>query len=452
MPRLTPHCGLAAAALCLLALCQLAIPLPGRAADSSDGPTPPETWSLHAQSTLTWQGYPAYRAAFSGANSLAPEAQDRETYDATLFLGARLVDGLAFYMDPEIDQGFGLSNTLGVAGFPSGEAYKIGQYPPYFRMQRAFLRYVVDLGGDTVQDAPGANQLAGSHRQDNLTITIGKFGVTDLFDSNGYAHDPRADFLNWSIIDSGAFDYAADAWGFTYGAAAEWTQSWWTLRTGVFDLSRMPNTPQLVHGFSQFAVVAEAEERHVLGKQPGSVKLLAFANRANMGSYGDAVALGQQTGTAASTALVRRYATRPGVAVNAQQQLDADLGVFLRASINDGSEEAYDFTDINRSLSTGLSLQGARWGRPSDTVGVAGAINALSSAAQRYFAAGGLGILIGDGALPDYGREKIVEAYYSCSIATWATLSLDYQFVDNPAYDRLRGPVSIFGLRAHADF
>lgn len=411
-----------------------------------------ENWSVHGQATVVLQGYPAFHAEFSGANSLTPDAQHRETSDATLFLGARLIDGLAFYADPEVDQGFGLSNTLGVAGFTSGEAYKVGEDAPYFRLPRAFFRYVADLGGDAVADSPGANQLAGSHRQDNLTITAGKFGIPDIFDTNKYAHDPRGDFLNWSVIESGAFDYAADSWGFTYGAAAEWTQSWWSLRAGVFDLSREPNSPHLVHGFGQFSVVTEAEERHEWREQPGAVKLLFFANRAYMGGYDDAVALGQQTGTTPSTARVRRYATRPGGAVNVQQQVHPDLGLFLRASINDGSKETYDFTDVNRSLSAGLSLQGAKWGRPNDVVGLAGVINGISSAARGYFAAGGLGVLVGDGALPSYGSEKIVETYYSFSIAGWATLSLDYQFVDNPAYNALRGPISVFAVRAHAEF
>jgi len=407
---------------------------------------------VHAQATLVWQGYPGFHADFSGGNSLSPQAQGKETFDSTLFLGARLIDGLAFYVDPEIDQGFGLSDTLGVAGFTSGAAYKIGHSSAYLRLPRAFFRYVADLGGDSVVDSPGANALAGSHQQDNMIITVGKFSIPDIFDTNKYAHDPRGDFLNWSVIESGAFDYAADSWGYTYGAAAEWTQSWWSLRAGVFDLSVTPNSTELVIGFRQFSVVVEAEERHEWWKQPGAVKLLFFANRGYMGSYDDAVAVGQETGTTPNTALVRRYATRPGGAINLQQQVYPDLGLFLRASINDASKETFDFTEINQSLSTGFSLQGAKWGRPSDAAGLAAVINGISSAAQSYFAAGGLGVLVGDGALPNYRPEKILETYYSFSVADWATLSLDYQFVDNPAYNPSRGPVSVFAVRAHAEF
>ncbi len=439
--------SLAAGAACILAAARACA-----AADGDGIVTLTENTSAHGQATYTWQAYRGLHAPFSGANSLGADGQQKETADATLFLGVRLWGKLALYADPEIDQGFGLSNTLGVAGFTSGEAYKVGHESPYFRLPRAFLRYVADLDGDAVADAPGPNQLGGSHAADNLTITVGKFGVPDIFDTNAYAHDPRGDFLNWSIIESGAFDYAADSWGFTYGAAADWTQSWWSLRAGVFDLSTTPNSPELDDGFQQFSVVAEAEERHELWRQPGSAKLLVFANRGHMGAYDAAVALGEQSGSTPSTALVRRYSTRPGAAINLQQRLGPDLGAFLRASINDGSKETFDFTDVNQSLSSGLSLQGTRWGRPGDVVGAAAVINGISSAARGYFAAGGLGVLVGDGRLPQYRPEKILETYYRISFSDWANLSFDYQFVDDPAYDALRGPVSVFAIRAHAEF
>lgn len=193
----------------------------------------PETWSIHGQLTNVTQWHPGFTAPYSGANSLDPNAQNAETTDLTLYLGTRLWQGGELYVNPEIDQGFGLSNTLGVAGFPSGEAYKVGENKPYFRLQRAFLRQVIGLSGaqQTIEDGP--NQLVGATAANNVTLTIGKFSDVDIFDTNTYAHDPRADFLNWSIIDAGAFDYAADAWGYTYGMAVEWTQSWWTLRGGL---------------------------------------------------------------------------------------------------------------------------------------------------------------------------------------------------------------------------
>ena len=178
-------------------------------------------WNFHGQITFVKQFHPAFTSPYQGTNSLTPEQNGEETTDFTLFLGVRLWPGGALYVNPEIDQGFGLSNTLGVAGFPSGEAYKVGQSKPYFRLQRAFLRQRFDLGGESEAFHEGANDIGGSGTSNNLSLTIGKFSVVDVFDTNSYAHDPRGDFLNWSIIDAAAFDYAADAWGYTVGATVE---------------------------------------------------------------------------------------------------------------------------------------------------------------------------------------------------------------------------------------
>ena len=410
----------------------------------------PETWSLHGQATFVELYQPAFHSPFQGANSLDPVANGRETFDLTLFAGARLWDGGEVYINPEIDQGFGLSNTLGVAGYPSGEAYKVGKEAPYFRLQRLFLRQTFDLGGESQTVDPAANQLGGTRTADNLVLTAGKFSVTDIFDTNSLAHDPKSDFLNWSLIDTGAFDYAADAWGYSYGVTAEWTQDWWTLRAGLFDLSRVPNTTQLVRGFGQYELVSELEMRHDLFGAPGTVKLLGWVNRGRMGSYSDAVAQGLATHSTPDTALVRRPADRGGFVLNAEQKIDANLSAFLRFGFDDGSKEAFEFTEINRTIALGLSLKGGAWGRADDTVGLAGVDNAMSRAGQEYFAAGGLGILIGDGALPRYDDEVILEAYYSAAATDWMALSLDYQWIANPAYNAERGPVSVFGVRLHA--
>jgi high affinity Mn2+ porin len=412
----------------------------------------PEQFSVHGQTTLVVQYHPGFHSAFQGANSLSPKSVGDETFDATLFLGARLWNGGEIYVDPEIDQGFGLSDTLGVAGFPSGEAYKVGDTNPYFRLQRAFFRQSFDLGGAAQPIDGDANQLSGSRTADNLVITIGKFAVTDLFDTNSYAHDPRGDFLNWSLIDSGAFDYAADAWGYSAGAAAEWTQDWWTLRAGLFDLSDVPNSKVLDSRFSQFEMLSEFEARHKLFGREGKIKLLGFLNRGRMGSYDAALRLAQTTGNPPDTALVRHYNSKAGAVLNIEQPLGDNFGAFVRASLNDGSQEAYEFTEINRSLAAGLSLKGADWDRPKDTIGAAFVINGISQSARDYFAAGGLGILIGDGALPHYGSEDVLEAYYSAQFTDWFTTSADYQFIANPAYNRDRGPVSVMALRLHAQF
>ena len=413
--------------------------------------TAPENWALHGQLTNVTQHHPHFTSPYSGTNSLIANGRTEETTDVTLYAGVQLWRGAEFWINPEIDQGFGLNNTVGVAGFPSGEAYKIGANIPYLRVPRAFVRQVIPLGGDVAKTESAANQLGGTKAANNVTFTVGKFSVTDIFDTNTYAHDPRGDFLNWSIIDAGAFDYAADAWGFTYGGAVEWTQHAWTLRGGVFQLSKVPNGKIVNVDFSQYMLITELEQRYQIGVHPGKVKLLGFVNRGRMGTYRDAVQLAQQTGDTPDTGAVRRFGSRPGASINAEQELAAGTGVFVRASINNGSKEAYEFTEINRSISGGLSLKGARWGRPDDTFGVAGVINGLSRDARRYFAAGGIGILIGD-SQQTYGAEKILETYYSMRVTPQVTLALNYQYVNNPAYNRDRGPVSIVGLRGHAEF
>ena len=411
-----------------------------------------EDWSIHGQWTTVGQTHPGFESPYEGANSMRSERESQETTDLTLFLGARLWKGAEFYVNGEIDQGFGISNTLGAAGFPSGEAYKVGANKPYVRWPRMFLRQVFALSEETATVESGANLLAGTVAQDNVTLTLGKFSVTDIFDTNAYAHDPRADFLNWSVIDAGAFDYPADAWGYTTGMAVEWTQAWWTLRGGVFNLSSVPNSKELGSGFEQFGAIAEVEFRHHAFGGDRKVKLLGFVNRGRMARYDDAVALAHEQGVTPDVAPVRTYASRPGAALNVEQSLAADMGLFLRASVNEGSKEAFEFTEINRSLSLGLSMKGARWKRGDDTLGVAAVVNRLSSSAVRYFDAGGLGILIGDGRLPDPSSERIFETYYALRVAEPFTVSLDYQYLVNPAYNRDRGPVSLFAARLHAEF
>lgn len=430
----------------VLAMAIVCAPVSTRAADSdADG----QVWSIHGQITHLWQYHPAFRSPYRGANSLDPGSRGNETFDATLYAGARLWTGSEFWINPEIDQGFGLTDTLGAAGFPSGEAYKVGKSAPYFRLQRLFFRQTFNLGGEAQHLESGANQLAETQTADNIILTLGKFSVTDVFDTNLYAHDPKMDFMNWAIIDAGAFDYAADAWGFSYGVAVEWTQDWWTLRTGLFDLSRIPNTTALERDFSQFELVGEAEARHMFFGHEGKLKLLGYINRGRMGSYEDALRLAQSPGDTPDVALVRKYASRPGAAINFEQEVTDALGFFARASINDGTKEAYEFTEINNSVSIGLSLKGMSWSRPHDILGIAIVSSGMSQDARSYFAAGGLGILIGDGRLPHYGREDILEAYYNAVLADWLSIAADYQLITDPAYNRDRGPVSVFGIRAH---
>jgi high affinity Mn2+ porin len=414
--------------------------------------------NFHGQATFSAQTYPAFRAPYDGTNSLPGRPRPAEVIDATLYAGLRLWEGAELWFVPEIDQGFGLASTHGVAGFTSAEAYKVGAAYPYTRIHRAFIRQTIDLGGNLEKVDADMSQFAGAQTENRLVLTIGRFSVVDIFDTNKYANNPKLDFLNWSHVTTGTFDYAADGWGYTYGAALEWYQGRWTLRGGVFDLSKTPTggtSPdgiELDSSFQQFQLVGEMEERHELWGQPGKLKVTGFLSRGRAGKFADAIAVAQATGQPADINSVRVYRSRPGLSVNLEQQVSEYVGVFARAGWADGSVEPWDFTDIDRTVSAGVSLSGMQWGRPNDTIGIAGTVNGISRVHQEFLDNGGLGILVGDDQLPNAGLERIIEAYYSYAFSPSTRVTFDYQFITNPAYNTDRGPVSVFGVRAHTQF
>jgi high affinity Mn2+ porin len=423
---------------------------PARAATHDTATMPDQRrLALYAQATYTAQATDGFHAPYRGPNSLSPRI-GRETADATVYLGARLWRDAELWVDPEVDQGFGLDDTLGLAGFSSGEAYKVGSNTPYFRLQRAFIRQTVNLGDTTGNAEAEPNQFSLAQSADRLVLTLGKVSVVDIFDTNRYAHDPRSDFLNWAVIDAGTFDYAADAWGYTVGGAAEWYVGSWAWRAGAFDLSNVPNSVTLEPGFGEYQVDIEIEHRHEILGRTGKLDLTVFESRGRMALLREAIAYGGAVGLAPEPAAVRQYRKRDGASVNLEQQLTRDVGLFARVGDAGGNVETYEFTDIDRTLATGVSVGGGPWRRPADTVGVAGIVNELSGDRRRYLAAGGLGILIGDGRLPHAGHEDILETYYELAATHVLRLTLDYQWIGNPAYNRDRGPVSIFALRIHA--
>ena len=447
---------LAAAVIRLLALAGLAGGGAHAADDSSPAgapaaSAPPDTsarFALYWQATFTEQGDSGFHDPYSGPNSLTPH-QSRETADSTLFAGARLWPGAELWINPEVDQGFGLDQTLGVAAFPSAEAYKIGSNPPYFRLQRAFIRDTWNLGGPTQAVDTEPNQFAASLSENRIVLSVGKISAVDIFDGNQYAHDPKNDFLNWAVVDTGTFDYAADSWGYTVGGAAEWYTGAWTLRAGIFDLSDIPNSPHLESGFDEFQIITELERRYELFGRAGKILVTGFDSRGRMGLYSAAIDYAEETGAPVSTALVRSYRTRLGASMSWEQQIAGDLGAFARLGKAQGNVETYEFTDIDRTVAVGLSLKGSRWRRPDDSVGVAGVTSGISADFERYLNAGGLGPLIGDGRLPHPGPEQVLETYYELAVIHQLHLTLDYQFVEHPGYNRDRGPVSITALRVH---
>jgi high affinity Mn2+ porin len=455
-PRLIKVSALLSAGFALLPLAahaQVADPTPQpEPTPITAGQTAPlpatQKWAAYGQLTTIWMMQPAFHAPYTGPQSLSPAANGRETVQATVFLGFRPWRGGELWFNPQMDQGYGLDDTTGLAGYINAESAKVGETYPYYQMPQAFFRQTIDLGGQMEAVAPTLNQLGGTETADRLVFTIGKFAVTDIFDTNKYANDPTTDFLNWSIVNMGAFDYAANAWGYTYGVAAQWYLGPWTFSVGAFDLSQVPNGDALDMRFGQqMQYVGQITRHYSLWGQPGAVRVLYFLSRGMLGSYGDALALADETDTTPNTADVREYRSKGGFGINIQQQIIPGLGFFARASANNGGVEADEYTDISRSVSAGFSVNGKFWDRPKDTFGIAVAANTISKEAEEYFARGGLGILIGDGQLEDPGPEQILETYYSIPVLHYANLSADYQFINNPAYNEQRGPVSVFQLR-----
>lgn len=408
-----------------------------------------DRWEIHGQTTFLPQGHPAFHAPYSGPNSLTPAPQLQQTWSNSLFLNARLWQGGEIYYNPELLQGFGLNNTVGVAGFPSGEAQKSNFPYPHYNTSRLFVRQTFGFGGEQEELASGPTQLAGKVDVSRLTLQAGKFAVVDIFDGNAYAKDSRKDFMNWSIWAPGAFDYSADKVGLTYGATAEFNQKQWALRGGYFLMQAVSNSNSFdTRVFERGTYVLELETRYSLFSQPGKLRTIAWLNSAFSGSYRETL---DNPAFELDIAQTRRGRIKYGYVVNLEQALSDEVGLFARWSWNDGKTEIMAFTDIDASLSLGLSLKGAKWGRPDDVIGIGGAINALSRDHRDFIAAGGLGILIGDGQL-NYRRERILDTYYAYAINKQLTLSADYQLITNPAYNADRGPVHIFSGRLHGEF
>jgi high affinity Mn2+ porin len=414
----------------------------------------PLSWEIHGQTTFIFQGYPPFNSPYQGANSLPGGGQSRETWTISAFLGVRLWQGAELYYNPELLQGFGLASTVGAAGFPNGEAQKSNFPFPRYNTSRLFLRQEIGLGGEREAVESDYGQLAGEKDVSRLTVQVGKFAVHDLFDANDYAEDSRVDFLNWSIWAAGAFDYPADRVGLTYGIAAELNQKQWAARVGYFLVGNQPNANVFdMNLLSRGGYVGELELRYNPFGRKGVAKLGSWLTSTFAGSYNDAVAIAMATGGSANDAIAqtRQGRTKYGFYVNLQQDIADDLGAFGRFSWNDGRSEIGAFTDIDQSLSAGLQLKGASWGRADDRVGLAGAWNMISSDHSRFLAAGGLGVLVGDGRLT-YAAENVLEAFYALQLIKGLTATADYQLLVNPAYNADRGPVHVFSGRLSARF
>lgn len=422
-----------------------------------------QNWNWHVQNTDIVQGYPGFSAQYSGRNSLPSGGEMRESISLDLMAGIRLWPGAEAHVDGMMWQGFGINNTLGVDGFPNGEAFRLGTEVPNGTITRLFIRQTFGLGGE--QEAVADDQLTLAGKQDisRLTFTLGRFSAKDIFDNNAYANDPRTQFMNWALMANEAWDYPADAIGYDTGLAVELNQPKWTLRYGFFQMPRVANSLTADDRFLKWpfedaaqdgpvldawGMVAEFERRYSLHDHPGAIRFLAYLNRANMGNYQDAV---NSPVRPANILPSEQFRYKYGFGLNVEQELFKDVGFFSRLGWSDGHTEGWVFSDVDYSASAGLSIKGGAWKRPDDTVGLAGVLNGLSKSHQAYFEAGGIGILAGDGNL-DYGWEKIIETYYDFKVWKTVHAALDYQFITDPAFNQDRGPVSVFGARLHWEF
>ena len=425
----------------------LALPLALHAQDAADQPQPAaeKWWSFHFQATSIGQRHGSFFALYSGPNSLPDHPESRVSLTATAFLAAHF-GRWQFVVNPEDAGGEGFGGVTGIAGFTNGEIPRVAKATPTLYLARAFASYTIPLASETEHVDDGPNQVGGSQPVRRLTLTGGKFGLTDFFDSNTYSHDPRGQFINWAIMYNGAWDYSADTRGYTVGVLAELTMRRWSLRAANALMSTVANGSVLDTRIAENrGNVVEWESRYSPAGQPGALRVLAFANTFDGGTFREAML---PNGTTDLAATRRNGTLKYGFGLNLEQAVAHDVGIFARYGWADGKTEAWEFTEIDRSISGGVSLGGVRWRRATDRVGVAAVRNYISGDQRSFLAAGGLGFSIGDGRL-NYRPESIVEAYYSWQALKVFTVTVDYQRVENPAYNHDRGPVSVYSLRLH---
>lgn len=410
-----------------------------------------QQFNFHFQQTVITQTKPRFSAAYSGNNSLLTTHETASSLTTTLYGGARLWKGAEAYFNPEMSGGSGFSKTLGVAGFPNGETFRVGSAEPKIYIARLFLTQTFGWGNerDTITD--DVNQLAGIRSKHYLSFTVGKFGMSDYFDNNVFSHDPRTQFMNWSLMSNGAWDYPANTRGYVLGLVAELGQPNWSLRFAYTMVPTEANGSAFDERLGKANTeTLEYERRYKLNGQNGTLRVLGFLNNGKMGSYRDAVS---QNPTAPEVNDVLGYGHKKyGFGINAEQYLTPSFGVFAKASYNDGKTQTWFFTEIDRSVSLGGVLKGTSWKRTDDEIGLAFVGNGISAQHRNYLAAGGYGFIIGDGKL-NYSSELIAELYYKADAYQkkfW--LTPDYQFILHPAYNRDRGPVNVFSLRAHVEF
>ncbi|MBD2755385.1 carbohydrate porin [Spirosoma validum] len=432
-----------------------------------------KNWSLHFQFTTIAQGHTRFNGAgYDGHNTLSEQPDTALSVTTTLFLGRRLWRGAAVYVNPELAGGRGVGHrdsqspndeslyvpAVGIAGFPNGETFRIGSARPALYIARFYIEQIIPIGRSDSKDAESeANQVEESIPASRMVITAGKFSIADMFDNNSYAHDPRSQFLNWSLMNMGAWDYPANTRGYTWGLAVEYIRPTYAVRAAASLMPTVANGNVLDWTIAKNnALTLEFEHAFRLLRRAGTVRLLAFRNVTKAPTYASATQL-LQAGT---------YPTEPayiltgtdyggvkyGFGLNAEQPLGAIGGLFARASWNNGRTATWAFTEIDRSFTLGAYIGGTRWQRENDVAGIAVAQNGISADHAAFLNAGGSGFMLGDGRLPNYKPEHSLEIFYKARLAHTLYLTLDYQLVQHPGYNGDRGSVNLFALRTHVEF
>jgi high affinity Mn2+ porin len=407
-----------------------------------------ERFSIHTQTTVITQFKPVFKAKYSGQNSLVPQSETRRSITSTLFLGVRLWQGAGVYINPEIGGGSGLSTSLGVGASTNGETYRIGNPAPAFELARLYYKQIISLTNDNLYQTSDNNKLGGNTPTKYIAFTIGKICVSDFFDINRYSHDPRTQFMSWALMSNGAWDFPANTKGYTPSVVLEYVTPRHELR---YDYSLVPTQPNgMVMNWNINKAGSHTLEytyNYTIAGNEGALRLLSFFTTANMGNYNQSITLNPSAPDIFTSEKQGR--TKYGFGINCEQELNNELGVFLRASWNDGNNETWIFTEIDRSISFGISSDGNKWNRKSDNIGLAYVISGISVPHRNYLKAGGMGFELGDGNL-NYASEQLAEIYYSMALTRYLFISGSYQFILNPGYNKDRGPVNVFSLRFHA--
>jgi high affinity Mn2+ porin len=409
---------------------------------------------LGAQITTINQNQFPFHSAFSGPNSLNQGGENKTSQTRSAYFGSQITDNLEFYVDAEWFVGDGLHGGSGLAGYPNVEVIRAGSnLPKNPYLARYYAQYVLPLAADRFDFVRGIDQLPGPEPSQYLIAKFGKMATSDDFDNNRYANSGRTQFMNFALVNNGAWDFAADTRGFTYGAMLGIVRSDWALKFGSY---AMPTTANGVHYDTDFAKDHGDNLEFTYKGLPNDaiVRFLAYANHGRMANYDRVIDQARALGVTPNVTQFDNVSghLKYGFGINAEVPLadNGDTGVFFRGSWNDGRTATWAFTEIDRSLSAGGQLSGIHWGRENDWVGLGLVANFLSDPHRRYLSAGGVGFAIGDGGLVNYRPEEILETYYNAEIRDWLRAGPDYQYIQNPAYNADRGPVHIVSFRLRA--